>query len=172
MAQPKEVHDLKDEEESTTKDVQHIMTHVFQACEAKGRIGYFHFLVDPKSFAHTVENMFHFAFLIKDGRVGVTMGKDGIPYIYLRKRLLLGLGVWSVGVVCCIHAASSKTEHGQSTKTEKHQVIVSLTIEDWKVQIILHCNKTNTQSLSSYRRPLPSSTLLKPASHHERMNNN
>ena len=85
-AKPKEVLNLKDEEESTTKDVQHILIHAARACKAKGRVGYFHFLVDPTSFARTVENMFHFAFLVKDGRVGVTMGKDGIPYIYLRKR--------------------------------------------------------------------------------------
>lgn len=46
---------------------------------------YFKFLVDPESFAHSVENMFHFSFLIKDGRAGVIMGKDGQPYIYLRE---------------------------------------------------------------------------------------
>lgn len=88
-AKPKEVHDLKDEEESTTKDVQHIMNHVVKACRAKGRVGYFHFLVDPESFGQTVENMFHFSFLIKDGRVGVIMGREGIPYIYLREHSLL-----------------------------------------------------------------------------------
>lgn len=82
---PKEVKDLKDEEESTTKDVQHIMKHTARGCQAKGRLGYFQFLVDPHSFARTVENMFHFSFLIKDGRMGVTMGGDGVPYIYLRK---------------------------------------------------------------------------------------
>lgn len=82
---PKEVKDLKDEEESTTKDVEHIMKLAVRGCRAKGRLGYFHFLVDPGSFSHTVENMFHFSFLIKDGRLGVTLGQDGVPYIYIRK---------------------------------------------------------------------------------------
>lgn len=82
---PKEVQNLVNEEESTTKDVQHIMSHVVEACRARGRVGYFQFLVDPTSFGQTVENMFHMAFLVKDGRVGVIMGRDGIPYIYLRK---------------------------------------------------------------------------------------
>ena len=83
----KQLENLQNEEESTTKDVQHIMKHAVRACREKGRIGYFQFLVDPHSFARTVENMFHFSFLVKDGRTGATLGKDGIPYIYLRKRL-------------------------------------------------------------------------------------
>ncbi len=81
---PKEVKDLNEEEESTTKDVQHIMNQVRRVCKERGKIGYFHFLVDPRSFAKTVENMFHFAFLIKDGRVGVELDSDGLPNIYMR----------------------------------------------------------------------------------------
>lgn len=76
---------MTEEEESTTKDVQHIMNCVVKVCRSKGRVGYFQFLVDPESFGRTVENMFHFSFLVKDGRVGVIMGKDGVPYIYLRE---------------------------------------------------------------------------------------
>jgi len=82
---PQEVKNLDEEEESTTKDVQHIMNQVRRACKERDRIGYFHFLVDPNSFAKTVENMFHFAFLVKDGRVGVALGSDELPYIFLRK---------------------------------------------------------------------------------------
>jgi hypothetical protein len=82
---PKEVQNLKEEEESTTKDVQYIMNLAARGCQNKGRLGYFQFLVDPNSFSHTVENMFHFSFLIKDGRLGVTLGQDGIPYIYMRE---------------------------------------------------------------------------------------
>ena len=62
---PKEVTDFEEEEESTTKDVMHVFNCLKKACEREGRIHYFTFLVDPMSFAHTVENMFHFAFLIK-----------------------------------------------------------------------------------------------------------
>ena len=84
---PKEVKDVDDQEESTTKDVQHIMTQVQRACRERGKVGYFQFLVDPDSFAKTIENMFHFAFLVKDGRVGVDLDTDGVPYIFLRKYL-------------------------------------------------------------------------------------
>ncbi len=84
-SKPKEVQDLKDEEESTTKDVSHIWKHLAEGCRKKGRVNYFMYLVDPTSFGQTVENMFHFAFLIKDGRMGVTLGRDNLPYIYIRK---------------------------------------------------------------------------------------
>lgn len=84
-SKPKEVLNFTEEEESTTKDVQHIWRLATEVCTTKGRVGYFQFLVDPESFPHTVENMFHFSFLVKDGRMGVAMGRDGIPYIYLRK---------------------------------------------------------------------------------------
>ena len=63
---PKELSHFEEEEESTTKDVAHIFKHLKLACEeGKRRVHYFRFLVDPDSFAHTVENMFHFSFLIK-----------------------------------------------------------------------------------------------------------
>lgn len=65
MSKPKEVTDLEDEEESTTKDVVHVFSCLKRACGRDGRVHYFTFLVDPDSFAHTVENMFHFSFLIK-----------------------------------------------------------------------------------------------------------
>ena len=109
VSKPKEVTDFEEEEESTTKDVMHVFKCLKRACEREGKVHYFTFLVDPMSFAHTVENMFHFAFLIKvrglvclveegrcergkltvvlplqDGRAGVEMGEDGQPYICLR----------------------------------------------------------------------------------------
>ena len=62
---PKEATDFEEEEESTTKDVMHVFQCLKDACKSEERVHYFKFLVDPMSFAHTVENMFHFAFLIK-----------------------------------------------------------------------------------------------------------
>lgn len=76
---------MEEEEESTTKDVARVLEALKRECKEKGRINYFKFLVDPHSFAHTVENMFHFSFLIKDGRAGVTLGRDGQPHCYIRK---------------------------------------------------------------------------------------
>lgn len=62
---PKEISAL-DEEETTTQDVQHIFQTLKSICQTEGgKVHYFKFLIDPDSFSHTVENVFHFSFLIK-----------------------------------------------------------------------------------------------------------
>ena len=85
-AMPRELRYDEYLDESTKKDVQHVMMHVVQACKENGKVGYFHLLMDPSSFGRSVENMCHFTYLIKDGLVGIKIGEDGLPYIYLHKQ--------------------------------------------------------------------------------------
>ena len=40
-------------------------------------ISYFEFILDPTSFSKSVENMFHFSFLVKEGRATFDFDKDG-----------------------------------------------------------------------------------------------
>ena len=65
VEKPKEIKDLEEEEESTTKDVRHILHYLKEVCRERGGMEYHRFLVDPSSFSHTVENIFHFSFLVK-----------------------------------------------------------------------------------------------------------
>ena len=64
---PSEVQEVGDSEEVTTRDVQHLLKHLKSAISRspEKRVNYFRFLVHPESFAQTVENIFHFSFLIK-----------------------------------------------------------------------------------------------------------
>ena len=45
--------------------MQHVNRCLKEACRASGDVHYFTFIVDPQSYSHTVENIFHFSFLIK-----------------------------------------------------------------------------------------------------------
>uniref|UniRef100_A0A1X7TDA1 Non-structural maintenance of chromosomes element 4 n=2 Tax=Amphimedon queenslandica TaxID=400682 RepID=A0A1X7TDA1_AMPQE len=81
---PKELTEVREKEETTTRDVSillYTLKRVFEE-QAIDKIHYFKFIIDPESFSHTVENIFHFAFLIKEGRAGLII-ENGEPYIHL-----------------------------------------------------------------------------------------
>jgi hypothetical protein len=47
----------------------------------RGGVDLFKFVVNPYSFGQTVENMFYVSFLIRDGKVGVTINDNGLAAI-------------------------------------------------------------------------------------------
>ena len=59
--------EFEEKEETTTRDVSIIMNTLKKLCPAQEgqRVHYFKFIVDPKSFSRTIENVFHFSFLVK-----------------------------------------------------------------------------------------------------------
>lgn len=44
-------------------------------------IDYFELVVNPESYSHTIENLFHLSFLVKDGLVRVFLNDNGIPVV-------------------------------------------------------------------------------------------
>ncbi|NWY69070.1 NSE4A protein, partial [Erithacus rubecula] len=70
-------------QEATEKEVERILgilqTHFEN--DPNTPISFFDFVVDPNSFARTVENMFHVSFLIRDGLAKIRMDEDGLPII-------------------------------------------------------------------------------------------
>lgn len=75
----------KDRESETSKRVEHI----FSLLQKTGKINFWKFVADPTSFGRTVENIFHFAFLIKDGYARITKGADGAHIAGTKQALIV-----------------------------------------------------------------------------------
>lgn len=76
----------------------------------KQPINYFNFVIDPNGYWKTVENIFHFAFLVRDGNVKMSL-QNGIPV-----------------VEPCLSTNESNTEG----KPSSNQFCFSLSVSDWE----------------------------------------
>lgn len=66
-----------DLDKETNRRVHTIQRHLQNSKD----MNFWEFVINPDSFSQTVENVFHYAFLIRDGTAGVNVAKDGIPRI-------------------------------------------------------------------------------------------
>ncbi|KAL8738708.1 MAG: hypothetical protein Q9181_000530 [Wetmoreana brouardii] len=77
-----------------------------------GQMGFFSFVINPKSFGQTVENLFYVSFLIRDGDVEVGSSEDSLPTLVPTER-------------------RSGNEH-QAIGAQKHQAVFHLDFETWE----------------------------------------
>ena len=80
-------------------------------------ISYFAFVLDPESFSRSVENMFHFSFLIKEGRASFDLDENGQGLPFTRP------------------IKQKKNLQNNKSTSKKHQAIISLTYDDWEDMI-------------------------------------
>lgn len=73
----------KDSNNETTKMVLEMYQSLkaYQDASEGQPIALFDFILNPQSFAQSVENLFYTSFLVRDGRVALEMDEDGIPVI-------------------------------------------------------------------------------------------
>ncbi|KAJ9155267.1 Non-structural maintenance of chromosomes element 4 A [Pleurostoma richardsiae] len=98
-----------EEDDSTDADVQKMMDEC--GLRSDGGIDLFRFVVNPRSFGQTVENMFYVSFLIRDGKVAIAYDKDDLP---------------SLSIIEDTEAAPAR--HGAM----KHQAVMAIDMQDWK----------------------------------------
>lgn len=70
------------EQDSTPKEVEAIHEKIKNSItEDRYGVDFLRVVLDPDSYTKTVENLFHFAFLVKDGNVRMKKGRNGKPVI-------------------------------------------------------------------------------------------
>lgn len=111
---PTTVNSIGDSSETTTEEVEEILKVLKKIYigNEKEPICYFEFVTDPDSFSHTVENMFHVSFLVKDGVVKIYLDDDNLPVIE--------------------PVLQQNRDSLNASTGRQHQIIMSFTIKDWK----------------------------------------
>ncbi|CAN9499935.1 unnamed protein product [Ophioblennius macclurei] len=98
-------------QEATEKEVERILGYLkhYYEEDPTSAISYYEFVIDPKSFSRTVENIFHTSFLIRDGLARLYLNEDKLP---------------------CIEPLEEEMETGSSASSK--QCILSITPKRWK----------------------------------------
>jgi len=106
--------DETDRGELTTAQVDHLLNTLWRVYEnnEKNPICFFEFIVNPFSFGHTVENIFYASFLVRDGHAKIILDNDELPTIEPIEK--------------------SDNEGRDTERVQRHQVVISLTQEEWK----------------------------------------
>ncbi|CAG5037126.1 unnamed protein product [Parnassius apollo] len=77
---PKTVDKLEQTEEGSEM-VSRVYRFISKACR-NGPLSYFRLVLDPDSFARTVENIYYVSFLVRDGMVAIDVDEErGLPFI-------------------------------------------------------------------------------------------
>ncbi|ETN75940.1 Nse4 [Necator americanus] len=120
-----------DDEISVAKELDKVRKSLKRAWKDTPNVDFYSFVIDPTDFAKSVENMFYVSFLVKDGRVRLSVGEDGLPVL--------------------VHVSSEERERlhvDDRSAAETHQAIFSFNYEMWEAMVqVMDLNKsTSTQN--------------------------
>ena len=98
---------------TTQREVSRLMRVIKQQ---PGPVNFFALVCNPDSFSQTVENVFHLAFLIKEGHASVFVTpQQPVPHVEVTN----------------VHAHNESGQEG-AANVEKRQVLVSMDMQTWK----------------------------------------
>eukprot|EP00055_Hartaetosiga_balthica_P010836 m.47503 g.47503 ORF g.47503 m.47503 type:complete len:272 (-) comp7335_c1_seq1:33-848(-) len=70
---------VKDDKDEAAERIREVSDCLNEALEEVDTVNFFKFVVNPKSFGQTVENIFHLSFMVRDGDVSVALDENGLP---------------------------------------------------------------------------------------------
>jgi hypothetical protein len=74
-----EIIEAQDVENLTTIEQDELLDRY--GISRQGGVALFKFVINPRSFGQTIENMFYTSFLIRDGKLGISVDDRGLPYL-------------------------------------------------------------------------------------------
>ncbi|XP_078358979.1 non-structural maintenance of chromosomes element 4 homolog A-like isoform X2 [Oculina patagonica] len=111
LVKPKQLEKVEAKEEATTKEVDRLHQVLYDNTGTSSSevtpVCLFKFIINPRSFGQTIENLFHLSFLVRDGRAEISL-EDGLPVV------------------------SYEEMTGENEQTGKQQVVVHLTLREYK----------------------------------------
>ncbi|KAM4636161.1 non-structural maintenance of chromosomes element 4 homolog A isoform 1-T2 [Discoglossus pictus] len=101
-------------QEATEKEVERILgfLQTYFKEDPDTPISFFDFVIDPNSFARTVENIFHVSFIIRDGFARIRLDHDRLPVIE--------------------PVAQENEQNVDKDNQPRYQGVISLSHQDWK----------------------------------------
>lgn len=137
-------YDQKDGQVST-KVIQKVLLTIEEEMNKKNssKLEYIPAVIDPDSFARTIENMFHISFLIKDNKLGIELDRNNIPYLVHLSRPNMAVSHPSTG------ASSSKRVCTTEDYGKPAQGVIMMTMDLWEAFIEKLDLKSNRQCLFS-----------------------
>jgi len=110
---------IMQEAEASDNQTEQLVQHVFKCLASvwkqggKVPVNFFRFVIDPESFGATIENLFHVSFLVKEGKVNISVDEGlGLPVI--------------------VPVSSRRAAEGGAAEERKNQVVMNMCMDDWQ----------------------------------------
>ncbi|XP_078079500.1 non-structural maintenance of chromosomes element 4 homolog A [Mustelus asterias] len=99
-------------QEATEKEVERILglLQEYFKSDPDTPINFFDFVIDPHSYARTVENIFHVSFIVRDGFAAIGLDQDKLPII----------------------EPVSEGVDNERPQQQRQQTVISLSQQEWK----------------------------------------
>lgn len=100
-------------EDMTEKEGEELMDKY--GVSPEGGLAFFKFVINPRSFGQTIENMFYVSFLIRDGKLGISVDNRGLPYLNETEP----------------RTGSGEGGRGKDSNS-KHQAVLAMDMKEWQ----------------------------------------